>query len=41
VLMRVESLHRAWPRARGLVSDPMADFLRRHCADAILEDLLE
>jgi LmbE family N-acetylglucosaminyl deacetylase len=41
VLMRIESLHRAWPHPGKPIQDPMADFLRSHCADAILEDLLD
>lgn len=35
VLMRLESLHRAWPVSEGPPDDPLAAFLRQRCADAL------
>lgn len=40
VLMKVESLHRAWPPPGTPVPDPFERFLRRHCHPAILIDNL-
>ena len=40
VLMTVESLHRAWPPWATGVGDPLSQFLRTHCSDAILLDVL-
>lgn len=41
VLMRQESLHRAWPARTAVKQDPLAEFLRERCADAILADCLD
>jgi LmbE family N-acetylglucosaminyl deacetylase len=40
VLMAVESLHRAWPTLENGTSDALAHFLRMHCSDAIVLDVL-
>jgi LmbE family N-acetylglucosaminyl deacetylase len=39
VLMREESLHRAWPPVDGELSDPLADFLRSRCREVVEEHL--
>ncbi len=36
VLMRRESLHRAWPAGGDALHDPLARFLQARCADALL-----
>ncbi len=36
VLMKVESLHRAWPPQTNALDDPLANFLRLYCKDALL-----
>lgn len=38
VLMRVESLHRTWPARTTSPSDPLEQFLRDRCREAILMD---
>ena len=32
-----ESLHRMWPRGSKELSDPLADFLRTECPEALIE----
>ena len=41
VLMRVESLHRAWPTQGIRAVDPFTHFLRARCGDALILDGLE
>ena len=41
VLMRVESLHRAWPAQDHAAGDPLAVFLRERCGDALILDTLD
>jgi LmbE family N-acetylglucosaminyl deacetylase len=38
VLMRIESLRRAWPTQDATLVDPLTHFLRQHCGEAILMD---
>jgi LmbE family N-acetylglucosaminyl deacetylase len=41
VLMRVESLHRAWPPLESLAVDSLTHFIRAYCLDAVLLDRLD
>jgi LmbE family N-acetylglucosaminyl deacetylase len=41
VLMKLEGLHRAWPPLETRKVDPLTQFLRRRCRDALLIDQLE